>query len=825
MEERVPTSELRTPAWLTEAPADALDPQEPDEQAAGEDPDDVPEWAKEDGSPYTPTYDPAPRPGDPDYVDDDDPDAAGPDPNTVADEAAEADADGEPGRGAGDAGPSVPSVADAEETAVLEPVVLEPVGPDSAEGPDDDAPLADTAVLPPVGDEAGDAEAADAEPAEAEVDERPVVARSSVLGGAAAGAASASQPTADASSSEVAGEAPPSAEANAETSTAAPWADAAAPAASPPASPDRSEHGAAASDATGARETGDHAARPRRKGRWAIVPLAIVALGVLYVGAQALLSGTVPRETESLGVSIGGMSAAEATGALGDLGDAVASEDLVLETSGLSYTTTAAAAGLAVDADATVDQVTGFTLAPQRLWMHVSGGGHIEPVVTVDQEALDATVAEAAQEVDGPGVDASVSIEGESVEVIPGRPAVEVDQAASAQLVAAAWPGFRTVALVADVMEPDITDADAESFAQTIDQQYLAGPVTLVGDDVETTVEPATVASHATVVTGPNGLELEIDGAALAAQMVADDPELATEGESASVTFDDDHEIVIDEGRPGITIDGDALADVIVAAASAPDRSGELPYTAAEAEVSPEDLGIPDLKEVVASFNTPLTADRVRTQNLRTAAADVQGTVLLPGDEFNLYEVLSPITAEEGYGDAPVIVDGVLTAGLGGGLSQMATTTYNAAYFAGFELLQHRPHSVWFARYPAGRESTLWGSTINVRFVNNTPYAAVINSYTDGGSLHVDVWSTPHFEVETSASPKTNVTQPGTKEVRSANCEAKGPGQPGFTITNTRVVTLDGEEVDRNVDTWTYQPDDAIRCVSEDEQDDDSDDS
>lgn len=557
---------------------------------------------------------------------------------------------------------------------------------------------------------------------------------------------------------------------------------------------------------------------PRKRRRAAaVIPLVIVALAVLYVGALALLSGTVPRDTQVLGVAIGGMSTTEATGAVDERAAQAGSDDLVLEAGNQSYTTTAQAAGLAVDAAATVDQVTGFTVLPQRLWLHLTGGGSIEPVTTVAQAELDAAVAEAASVVGGPATDATVSLDGDSVEVVPGRPSIVVDEESSAELIAAAWPASQTVVLVAQLEDPAITDADAQAFAEGLTAQVLAGPVTLTGDDAEASIDPETIAAHATVVAGPSGLELEIDGEALATQLVEDNPDLKTEGENATVSFDGDQQIVKDPGAPGITIDGEALGEIVTQAAASPARTGDLPYTAADPEVSAEDLGLDDFAEVVASFDTPLTAEPVRTQNLRTAAADVQGTILQPGDQFDLTEVLSPITREEGYAEAHVIVDGILTNGMGGGLSQMATTVYNAAYFAGYELIDHRPHSVWFTRYPAGRESTLYTGAINVVFENTTPHAAIVNSYVAGGRLHVDIWSTPHFTVETSASPKTNVRQPGVKEVKAASCEAKGPGQPGFTITNTRRVLLDGELVEETSDTWTYQPDDAIKCVSEDD--------
>ncbi|MFV0634210.1 VanW family protein [Demequina sp.] len=742
VEERVPTTELQTPMWLSEPSADAPLEDSGDDAVAEPDDDGLPEWARDGAPAYVPVFDPAPRPSeDEDDVNDED-------------EHLDHDDEGDPRDDSGDHTVARASVLGAAATGTDAVATWDPT--------DGTADAADGAGVTAAGAAATPGEDAATEPAPASAADQPTEVMPAVV-----------EPVAPV--------------------TVTPASSAAAP-------------------------TSEEQEVPKRRGRtWAVLTLTVVAVGVAYVGAQALLSGSVPRETESLGVQVGGMSAAEAEGALSSHVDDIAAQELTLEAGGQSYVTTAQAAGLGIDVEGTVAQVTGFTLEPQRLWMHVVGGGEVEALTTVDQAALEAALAEASTAMDGDAVDATVALDEGAIEVVPGRPSVEIDQEASADVVAQSWPGTLTVALVAQVEEPSVTDEDAQVFADELETQVLAGPVTLTGDDVETQVAPETVAAYSSVISGPTGLELEIDGEGLAAQLVTDDPALATEGENASVTFDDNHEIVINRGQPGITIDGEVLADVVVQAASSPDRTGELPYTAADPEVSAEDLGLDDFKEIVSEFDTPLTAEPIRTQNLRTAAADVTGTIIQPGEQFNLHEVLSPITAEEGYGDAHVIVDGVLTSGLGGGLSQMATTTYNVGYFAGYELIQHRPHSVWFTRYPAGRESTLWGTTINVVFENNTPYAAIFNSYVSGGRLHVELWSTPHFTVETSASPKTNIKEPGVKEVSAANCEAKSAGQNGFTITNTRTVFLDGEQVDKNVDTWTYKADDAIKCVSDED--------
>ncbi|MDE0572632.1 VanW family protein [Demequina sp. B12] len=558
----------------------------------------------------------------------------------------------------------------------------------------------------------------------------------------------------------------------------------------------------------------------KRRGRGAVIGLVAVALlGGVYVGAAALMSSTVPRGTSALGVDIGGMSTGQAIAAVNDAADERASDDVVVSVDGDTGTVVAGEAGLGVDAQATVEALVGFSLDPALMWSRIVGGGDADVVATVDQDALQAGMEDVASQLDSDPVDAVVEIVGTAAIVTPGATGVIVDSDATAAVVSQAWPDALEVDGVAEITEPAITDADAQAFANTTTKVTLAGPVTLASAEGDVSISAEDIADNATVETADGVLTLVIDGAPIAADVVDANPDLVTEPQDAKLSFDDSQKLKVTKGVEGQDVDAAAMGAAIVDAANSTTRSGELPVTVTEPEVTSEDLGVDDLNEVVASFDTPLTNEYIRTQNLITAAADVEGTVVLPGEEFNLAQTLAPVTVEEGYAEAHVIVDGVLTNGMGGGLSQMATTAYNAAYFAGYNITQHRPHSVWFTRYPAGRESTLWGETINVVFENDTPYAAVLNSYVSGGRLYVDVWSTPHFTVETYASDKTNIREPGVKEVTSANCEAKGKGQPGFTITNTRKIFLDDEQVDEDSYTWTYAPDDAIKCVKEEDDD------
>lgn len=223
-----------------------------------------------------------------------------------------------------------------------------------------------------------------------------------------------------------------------------------------------------------------------------------------------------------------------------------------------------------------------------------------------------------------------------------------------------------------------------------------------------------------------------------------------------------------------------------------------------------EELGV---KEVVSEFSTPLTSEPIRTKNLERGAELVNETLVKPGETFSLIDTLSPIDTSNGFFAAGVVSNGLHVDAVGGGLSQMATTTYNAGFFAGFDDVEHRQHSYWFSRYPAGREATIYVGAIDMKFKNDTPYGALMQSYVSGGELHVKVWSTKYYDVEESDSGKQDVVPIKTVDKSgSPDCEPYSGGQDGFAITVYRKVYLDGELVKDESDFWRYKPDDAVSC-------------
>jgi vancomycin resistance protein YoaR len=371
--------------------------------------------------------------------------------------------------------------------------------------------------------------------------------------------------------------------------------------------------------------------------------------------------------------------------------------------------------------------------------------------------------------------------------------------------------GERPLELPTTAVEPDITQAEAEEALTTVAEPFAAAPVVVAVGDQSVELPVDVLTSLASFVPQESELALTLDGPRLVDEVVKRTTGLLTPASDARFEFVDDAPVIV-PGTPGTTMDPAALAAAVVAAGTGQDRTARIELVSSDPAQSTQALEALGIKEIVSEFSTPLTNEPDRTENLRVGASKVTGDLVKPGEVFSLTEALGPVTAEAGFNNATVIVNGEHVPGVGGGLSQMATTTYNAAFFAGFEDVEHQPHSEWFARYPEGRESTLYTGVIDMKFKNTSPYGALMQSWVAGGRLNVRIWGTKHFTVETSTSRRSNVVAPTTVHSSSPTCTPSSAGNPGFQVTVTRRVLLAGVEQGTTSDTWRYKPQNAVVC-------------
>jgi vancomycin resistance protein YoaR len=131
----------------------------------------------------------------------------------------------------------------------------------------------------------------------------------------------------------------------------------------------------------------------------------------------------------------------------------------------------------------------------------------------------------------------------------------------------------------------------------------------------------------------------------------------------------------------------------------------------------------------------------------------LNGTLVRPGERFSLNGRLGRRTPAKGYLPAPVINGGRLVKGYGGGVSQVSTTTFNAAFFAGVRIEQHTPHSFYISRYPEGREATVSWPDVDQVWTNDTGFGILIRAQISGNDLTVTFLGTKVWDVEAVKDP------------------------------------------------------------------------
>lgn len=132
-----------------------------------------------------------------------------------------------------------------------------------------------------------------------------------------------------------------------------------------------------------------------------------------------------------------------------------------------------------------------------------------------------------------------------------------------------------------------------------------------------------------------------------------------------------------------------------------------------------------------------------RIHNIRLVASWIDGTLLMPGEQFSVTKVLGKVTKEQGFKEAYVIMKDELVPLLGGGSCQIATTLYNAASLADLKVLQRRNHSFYFNIYPLGRDATVFTPYLDFKFENNTAAPILIKANASKWRLTFNVYGTP----------------------------------------------------------------------------------
>jgi vancomycin resistance protein YoaR len=561
--------------------------------------------------------------------------------------------------------------------------------------------------------------------------------------------------------------------------------------------------------------------RDRRLLRWLLVGVLVV-LGGLYLAGYAFASDRLPQSTTVAGVDVGGMKPDRAQRVLRNELQGPLQEPVQVLAGDQELSLDPQDAGLDVDVPASVAQVpVGRSWSVADMWENLVGGEDYAPVVVTVDGLLAERLEEFAESVGEPTVDGAIEFTATGAEPTYPEPGTSLDVEAAEDAVRAAYPSDGTpVELELRTAEPDVTSSEVSRVMKEFANPAMSAPVTYTVGGEPVVLRPEDYAAALSVEPKDGRLEPRVDGDALmkafrpAMRTLADRPQDAT--------------VRIVGGRPqvvpakkGVTIDADRVARsfLTLVAAEEGERERTVPTAVAAPEFTTADARALNITELVSEFTTYYPHADYRNTNIGRGAELIDGTVLKPGETFSLNRIVGERTAENGFAEGTIISDGVFKEDFGGGVSQVATTTFNAAFFAGLEDVEHKPHSFYIDRYPVGREATVAWPVLDLRFTNDTDHGVLIqtlhtpSTFSSQGALTVRMWSTKVWDIESLTSDRYAYTSPETRIIEGDDC-IPNSGFSGFQVDVTRVFRRHGEAevVRRERMHTTYTPSDTVVC-------------
>lgn len=205
-----------------------------------------------------------------------------------------------------------------------------------------------------------------------------------------------------------------------------------------------------------------------------------------------------------------------------------------------------------------------------------------------------------------------------------------------------------------------------------------------------------------------------------------------------------ENKISIEKEKKGFILDEEALMKEIYKQINNFDSNKNIIEVYAEFKTDDAKIKIDDLKTVdtkISEFHTNYSGSLGRRLNIENAAKKIDNIILMPGEEFSYEKVVGPVTYENGYKDAPVIVNGKSSLGVGGGVCQVSSTMYNTQLKAGILPTERRNHSKPVSYVPRGLDATLASGSIDYKFKNTYDYPIIINTYTKDSNLYIEFWS------------------------------------------------------------------------------------
>ena len=422
----------------------------------------------------------------------------------------------------------------------------------------------------------------------------------------------------------------------------------------------------------------------------------------------------------------------------------------------------------------------GFQLFGEALSPHVSSYG----------AAVDYELGRVAGAVDLPHREARLVRRGLRVTVEPGQAGRLLDLRAARTAVVDALASFSRapVALPVRSDPPTVTVASLAA-ARLRAARILSAPVTLLAGRTRLRLPRWRLATMLDLKT------LRLAGPAADAYFAGLEREIGTPPRDARFAVTPAGGIRVVPARPGVELDALRSSGAVLAAARRPaGRVARLALVAQPPRRTTAAARAMGITGAVGSYETIYGGDPNRIHNVQLVAHLIDGALIAPGATFSFNGTTGARTPAKGFRVAPVIVNGELQNGIGGGVCQVSTTVFNAAYEAGLPITQRTNHALYISHYPLGRDATVDYPDVDLKFVNDTPHWLLLRTFVGPSSLVVTLYGTPqHRRVVTIAQPlRTVAPAPVVKTIDRTL-------RPGETVVDQAGVPAQATSVERKV--------------------------
>ncbi|MHC3003197.1 van Willebrand factor A [Gordonia sp. GN26] len=493
-------------------------------------------------------------------------------------------------------------------------------------------------------------------------------------------------------------------------------------------------------------------------------------------------------------------------------------QPVVLRTPEGSAEVAPAELGLTFDADATRARLLEQPRNPVTRFLSLFGRHlDVEPVVTIDPATMNKALDANRRSLEKAAVEGGVHYDGATPVGDEPAPGERVARQAAAAVLVDRWLDGMPVDLPMEPFSPTVSSAVVAATVAGPADRATSAPVKLV-DRRKRTVEVPTGDIAAMLTFGPDGrggLTPRVDETTARKSLA---PELdPSQRPAVSARFS------LASGRPtvvpaviGSKINWDKTLQALATTATADggNRTADVVYDDVDPKLTTDAARKLGVNELISEYTTDGFSS-ASGENIRLVAAEVDGALVLPGKVFSLNGHTGPRGTAEGYVDSTIINNGRAATAVGGGISQFATTLYNAAYFAGLEDVDHTEHAYYISRYPEAREATVFEGAIDLKFRNNTRHGVLIETSWSPAAVTVRLWGTKAFEVESITGERTDPTEPERIKLPKGDDCIASSGSKGFTTSNTRIIrdARTGQEVNRYTRTVRYAPEPIVKCI------------